>query len=52
MKLIEDTLEAFIDAVLEDEVTAVIVGIPLLTLCIPVYLLWAWWPRKRPLEFR
>lgn len=51
--LIGDCVEAVLDAVLEDEVTAVVVGIPLLVVFfIPALFVWIWWPRKKPVGFR
>lgn len=50
VELLHDCVEAVLDAVLEDETTAIIIGIPLLFCLAPIYLLWAWWPRKRPLN--
>lgn len=51
VQLIENCVEAVVDAIFEDEMTAIIVGIPLLFCIAPVYLLWAWWPRKKPVSF-
>lgn len=50
-EFIGDCVEAVLDAVLEDEDTAIIVGVPLLFLIAPFYLLWGLWPRKKPLEY-
>jgi len=50
-EFIGDCVEAVLNEVLADEDTAIVVGVPLLILIAPFYVLWAYWPRKKPLEF-
>lgn len=52
VEFIGECVEAVLSEILDDETTAILIGVPLLILIVPFYLLWAWWPRKKPLEYK
>ncbi len=48
----EACVEAVIHEATSDRDTACILGVFILPALVPIYLAWAAWPRKKPLEYK